>query len=220
MAVHRGDRPGSSDGNHYLRAASQVLQSRSSECTKIAPCKGTKPALLLLQVLPTSPGRGFTDSYAIQSRCSSLGRIKARMGAFAYPLQRECVGRQHACVRPRWEAWLVRMRSSSLKTIQVEFVVSCRPKGCHALAGCAGCAFFSRPHRVRLIVSTFQPLWLVSEELVCFWHGSALFNTLVCCRTQSEVVVPVITRGGDLLGVLDVDSDLPAVFTDAGIARQ
>lgn len=30
------------------------------------------------------------------------------------------------------------------------------------------------------------------------------------------MVVPVINREGDLLGVLDVDSDLPAAFTDAG----
>lgn len=35
------------------------------------------------------------------------------------------------------------------------------------------------------------------------------------CRTQSEVVVPVIGRGGCLLGVLDVDSDHPAAFTAA-----
>ena len=30
------------------------------------------------------------------------------------------------------------------------------------------------------------------------------------------MVLPVINNEGDLLGVLDVDSDLPAVFTDAG----
>ncbi|KAL4451333.1 hypothetical protein ABPG77_009405 [Micractinium sp. CCAP 211/92] len=32
--------------------------------------------------------------------------------------------------------------------------------------------------------------------------------------TQSEVVVPVLTPDGRLLAVLDVDSDLPAAFTD------
>ncbi|PRW33150.1 diguanylate cyclase [Chlorella sorokiniana] len=32
--------------------------------------------------------------------------------------------------------------------------------------------------------------------------------------TQSEVVVPVLTPGGQLLAVLDVDSDLPAAFTE------
>ncbi|GAB5519082.1 MAG: GAF domain-containing protein [Rhodothermales bacterium] len=31
--------------------------------------------------------------------------------------------------------------------------------------------------------------------------------------TQSEVVVPVLTPDGELLGVLDVDSDWPAAFT-------
>ncbi|MEM1096582.1 MAG: GAF domain-containing protein [Bacteroidota bacterium] len=31
--------------------------------------------------------------------------------------------------------------------------------------------------------------------------------------TQSEIVVPVLTPDGTLLGVLDVDSDLPAAFT-------
>lgn len=35
--------------------------------------------------------------------------------------------------------------------------------------------------------------------------------------TRSEVVVPVFDAGGDLIGVLDVDSDAPAAF-DAGDA--
>jgi GAF domain-containing protein len=35
------------------------------------------------------------------------------------------------------------------------------------------------------------------------------------CRTQSEIVVPVICKSGCLLGVLDVDSDRPAAFTAA-----
>jgi len=37
----------------------------------------------------------------------------------------------------------------------------------------------------------------------------------VPCRTESEVVVPYFTAGGDILGVLDVDSDLPSAFTAA-----
>jgi GAF domain-containing protein len=32
--------------------------------------------------------------------------------------------------------------------------------------------------------------------------------------TRSEIVVPILTPGGDLLGVLDVDSDLPAAFDE------
>jgi len=32
--------------------------------------------------------------------------------------------------------------------------------------------------------------------------------------TRSEIVVPVIAPDADLLGVLDVDSDVPAVFTE------
>jgi GAF domain-containing protein len=33
--------------------------------------------------------------------------------------------------------------------------------------------------------------------------------------TESEVVVPVTTRQGELLAVLDVDSDLPAAFSES-----
>lgn len=33
--------------------------------------------------------------------------------------------------------------------------------------------------------------------------------------TRSEIVVPVISPAGRILGVLDVDSDLPDIFTDA-----
>jgi putative methionine-R-sulfoxide reductase with GAF domain len=36
----------------------------------------------------------------------------------------------------------------------------------------------------------------------------------VPCRTKSEVVVPYFTAGGDLLGVLDVDSDVSSAFTE------
>ena len=32
--------------------------------------------------------------------------------------------------------------------------------------------------------------------------------------TRSEIVVPIITPSGRLLGVLDVDSDIPAAFTE------
>ena len=32
--------------------------------------------------------------------------------------------------------------------------------------------------------------------------------------TRSELVLPVINAGGDLLGVLDIDSDRPGAFTD------
>jgi GAF domain-containing protein len=32
--------------------------------------------------------------------------------------------------------------------------------------------------------------------------------------TQSEIVVPVLTPDGRLLAVLDVDSDIPAAFTE------
>lgn len=37
--------------------------------------------------------------------------------------------------------------------------------------------------------------------------------------TRSEVVVPILTPDGALLGVLDVDSDLPAAFTAVDAAR-
>jgi len=37
--------------------------------------------------------------------------------------------------------------------------------------------------------------------------------------TASEVVVPVVGRGGDVIGVLDVDSDEPAAFDDLDAAQ-
>ena len=37
--------------------------------------------------------------------------------------------------------------------------------------------------------------------------------------TRSEIVVPVLTPGGDVLAVLDVDSDLPAAFTETDRAH-
>lgn len=37
--------------------------------------------------------------------------------------------------------------------------------------------------------------------------------------TRSEIVVPVVTPAGELLAVLDVDSDLPAAFTAADQAH-
>jgi L-methionine (R)-S-oxide reductase len=43
--------------------------------------------------------------------------------------------------------------------------------------------------------------------------------------TMSELVIPVIARSGDLIAVLDIDSDTPSAFTDideeqlAGISR-
>ena len=42
------------------------------------------------------------------------------------------------------------------------------------------------------------------------------FKGHIACSstTQSEIVVPVITPGGKLLAVLDVDSDFPAAFND------
>ncbi|GAB4564468.1 MAG: GAF domain-containing protein [Haliangiales bacterium] len=44
----------------------------------------------------------------------------------------------------------------------------------------------------------------------------AAFPGHIACAstTQSELVVPVITPAGALLAVLDIDSDLPAAFTD------
>ena len=38
---------------------------------------------------------------------------------------------------------------------------------------------------------------------------------LLPCSTLSEVVVPLASSTGRLLGVLDLDSDLPAAFCDA-----
>lgn len=42
------------------------------------------------------------------------------------------------------------------------------------------------------------------------------FEGHIACSatTRSEIVVPVVTPGGDLLAVLDVDSDAPAAFDD------
>lgn len=44
----------------------------------------------------------------------------------------------------------------------------------------------------------------------------AAFPGHIACsaQTQSEIVVPVVTPAGALLGVLDVDSDVPAAFGD------
>lgn len=52
-----------------------------------------------------------------------------------------------------------------------------------------------------------------STQLVPDVHA---FPDHIACSstTLSEVVVPVITPEGRLLGVLDVDSDLPAAFTE------
>jgi len=44
---------------------------------------------------------------------------------------------------------------------------------------------------------------------------SAFPGHIACASsTLSEIVVPVIAPSGHLLGVLDVDSDLPAAFTE------
>ena len=42
-----------------------------------------------------------------------------------------------------------------------------------------------------------------------------VFPDHIACSssTRSEIVLPVGTHGGQLLGVLDIDSDLPGVFT-------
>ena len=37
--------------------------------------------------------------------------------------------------------------------------------------------------------------------------------------TRSEIVLPVFGRGGRLIGVLDIDSDLPDAFTDTDADR-
>ena len=45
---------------------------------------------------------------------------------------------------------------------------------------------------------------------------SAVPEHIACsASTRSEIVVPVTGRGGRLLGVLDIDSDLPAAFDGA-----
>ena len=41
--------------------------------------------------------------------------------------------------------------------------------------------------------------------------------TACTCRTQSEVVVPLLSAQDNLLGVLDVDSQQPAAFTQADV---
>lgn len=43
-----------------------------------------------------------------------------------------------------------------------------------------------------------------------------LFPGHIACSssTRSEIVVPILGEDGDLLGVLDVDSDTPAAFTE------
>lgn len=43
-----------------------------------------------------------------------------------------------------------------------------------------------------------------------------LFEGHIACAssTQSELVIPVVNARGDLLGVLDIDSDQPDAFTD------
>lgn len=52
---------------------------------------------------------------------------------------------------------------------------------------------------------------------------SAFPDHIACSSTtRSEIVLPVRDAGGALLGVLDIDSDLPAAFDDtdaAGLAR-
>ena len=45
---------------------------------------------------------------------------------------------------------------------------------------------------------------------------SAVADHIACASsTRSEIVVPIVTPGGRLLGVLDVDSDAPSAFTPA-----
>lgn len=48
----------------------------------------------------------------------------------------------------------------------------------------------------------------------------AAFSGHIACSssTRSEIVLPVIGRGGRLIGVLDIDSDQPAAFTRADVA--
>ncbi len=45
------------------------------------------------------------------------------------------------------------------------------------------------------------------------------FEGHIACAssTQSEVVVPVLDSAGETMAVLDIDSDLPAVFTEADV---
>ena len=128
------------------------------------------------------------------------------MDACAYPLQGGCVERQHARVRPR-------LGSPGVLIDAVIFEVPAAvdtPHAMHMRRLCRTC-MHSRvtsrvPHREHSALLLFPSQVLWPQHL----------STPCRCRTQSEVVVPVINREGDLLGVLDVDSELPAIFTGAG----
>ncbi len=47
----------------------------------------------------------------------------------------------------------------------------------------------------------------------CVVSGDASLTMARFCRTKSEIVVPLIDRNGELLAVLDVDSNYPAAFS-------
>jgi putative methionine-R-sulfoxide reductase with GAF domain len=52
--------------------------------------------------------------------------------------------------------------------------------------------------------------WRKQKRVV---FGDAGLTMPLFCRTKSEIVVPLIDCNGELLGVLDVDSNYPAAFT-------
>lgn len=98
----------------------------------------------------------------------------------------------------------------------------------HAFAAWHWTGFYRAVGERRLVVGPYQGghgcLHIAYERGVCGAAARtrrtqrvddvhAVADHIACSSTTvSEIVVPVITPAGDLLAVLDVDSDLPATF--------